>query len=261
MKNYILLLLIAVCFSCKNENTTIDTSVIEGHKTKLTANDIVNKSIEVSGGEKFKQSSLKFEFRDVYYQALRKNHEFLLVRILVKDNDSIFDMLSNVGFERYDNKDFVKLEDSIAKTYEASVNSVHYFSVLPYGLNDEAVNKTLLADEQIKGKDYYKVKVTFNKNGGGEDFEDVFVYWFDKQNFKMDYLAYSYNEAFGVGMRFREAYNERYINGLRFVDYNNYKTKDTEIKLEDLGKDFENNQLELLSKIELENVEVQLINN
>ncbi|WP_299103229.1 DUF6503 family protein [uncultured Winogradskyella sp.] len=261
MKNYILLLLIAVCFSCKNEKTTENISNTEVRKTKLTADDIINKSIEISGGEKFKQSSLKFEFRDVYYQALRKNHEFLLVRILVKDNDSIFDMLSNVGFERYDNIDFVKLEDSIAKNYAASVNSVHYFSVLPHGLNDEAVNKMLLADEQIKGNEYYKIKVTFNENGGGEDFEDVFVYWLDKQSFKLDYLGYSYNEESGVGMRFREAYNERYVNGLRFVDYNNYKTKDTNFKLENLGKAFENNQLELLSKIELENVEVQLINN
>ncbi|WP_407557690.1 DUF6503 family protein [Winogradskyella sp. 4-2091] len=261
MKNYILLLLIAVCFSCKNEKTTENISNTEVSNTKLTADDIINKSIEISGGEKFKQSSLKFEFRDVYYQALRKNHEFLLVRILVKDNDSIFDMVSNVGFERYDNKDFVKLEDSIAKTYEASVNSVHYFSVLPYGLNDDAVNKILLTDEHIKGKDYYKVKVTFNENGGGEDFEDVFVYWFDKQSFKLDYLAYSYNEESGVGMRFREAYNERYVNDLRFVDYNNYKTKDIEVELGELGKAFDNNQLELLSKIELENIEVQLINN
>lgn len=261
MKNYLLFVFVVFLFGCKNENSSVNTSHVEAAVSALSADEIINKSIEVSGGEKFKMSSLKFEFRDVYYQALRKNHEFLLVRILVKDNDSIFDMLSNVGFERYDNKDFVKLEDSIAKTYEASVNSVHYFSVLPYGLNDDAVNKTLLKSEEIKGKDYYKIKVTFSQEGGGEDYEDVFVYWFDKQNFKLGYLAYSYNEESGVGMRFREAYNERYVNGLRFVDYNNYKTEDKSITLENLGKAFENNQLELLSKIELKNVEVQLINN
>lgn len=261
MKNYVLLLLIVVLFSCKNENPTEKTSNVEAVSKTLTADEIINKSIEISVGKKFKQSSLKFEFRDVYYQALRKNHEFLLVRILVKDNDSIFDMLSNVGFERYDNKEFVKLEDSIAKKYEASVNSVHYFSVLPYGLNDSAVNKTLLESEQIKAKDYYKVKVTFSPDGGGEDYEDVFVYWLNKQTFKLDYFAYSYNEENGVGMRFREAYNERYINELRFVDYNNYKSEDKSVSLENLGKAFENNQLKLLSKIELKNVEVQLVDN
>ena len=60
-------------------------------------------------------------------------------------------------------------------------------------------------------------------------------------------------------MRFREAYNERYVNGLRFVDYNNFKSEDVSIQLFDLGKIFENNQLKLLSKIELENINVDLI--
>ena len=260
MKNYILLLFIVVFFGCKKENATSKTSNIESIEKALTADEIIDKSIEVSGGENFKKSSLKFEFRDVYYQALRKNHEFLLVRVLVKDNDSIFDMLSNVGFERYNNETFVKLEDSIAKLYEASVNSVHYFSVLPYGLNDKAVNKTLLESVTIKGKDYHKIKVTFNAEGGGEDHEDVFVYWVDKQSYKLGYLAYSYNEEDGLGMRFREAYNERFVNSLRFVDYNNYKTEDNTIPLENLDKAFEENQLKLLSKIELKNVKVELIN-
>ncbi|WP_344712562.1 DUF6503 family protein [Winogradskyella damuponensis] len=260
MKNYLIVLFVFMLFSCKNETSNDIKPQIETVKTVLTADDIIDKSIEISGGENFEKSSLKFEFRDIYYQALRKNHEFLLVRITVKDNDSIFDMLSNVGFERYNNKAFVKLEDSIAQNYEASVNSVHYFSVLPYGLNAKAVNKTLLKNEQIKGKDYYKIKVTFNKEGGGEDYEDVFVYWIGVEDFKVDYLAYSYNEDKGIGMRFREAYNERYVNSLRFVDYNNYKPEDTSIPLENLGNAFENNQLKLLSKIELKNVEVKLIN-
>jgi hypothetical protein len=87
------------------------------------------------------------------------------------------------------------------------------------------------------------------------------VYWFGKQSYKVDYLAYSYNEVDGVGMRFREGYNERYINEIRFVDYNNYKAEDPKIELVNLGKAFENKQLKLLSKIELENVKVDLINN
>ncbi|MBU2927233.1 DUF6503 family protein [Winogradskyella psychrotolerans] len=261
MKNYIIVLFVVLLSSCKNENSTTHKTNLETNSKTLTANDIIDKSIAISGGERFEQSSLKFEFRDTYYQALRKNHEFLLVRVIVNDKDSIFDMLSNVGFERYHNEAFVKLEDSIADVYSASVNSVHYFSVLPYGLNDEAVNKTLLESEQIKNKDYYKIKVTFDELGGGEDHEDEFVYWINKDTFKVDYLAYSYEEVSGLGMRFREAYNERYVNGLRFVDYNNYKTENNSIPLESLGKAFEDNQLQLLSKIELENIKVDLVNN
>ncbi|MEP5256424.1 MAG: DUF6503 family protein [Winogradskyella arenosi] len=261
MKNYFFLAALIFILGCKNDNAETNTvRSTETFESALTANQIIDKAIDVAGGERFKKSSLKFEFRDVYYQALRKNHEFLLVRLKVEGTDSIFDMLSNVGYERYKNDAFVQLEDSIAKNYEASVNSVHYFSVLPYGLNDNAVNKTLLGIETIKDKAYYKIKVTFNQNGGGEDFEDEFIYWIHTDSFKVDYLAYSYEEESGRGQRFREAYNERYRGGLRFVDYNNFKTDDDVLKLEDLGKAFEANTLKLLSKIELENVTVELVN-
>jgi hypothetical protein len=251
MKYNIVILLTILLFSCKNETKS----------KQLTANEIVNKSIEVSGGENFKKSIITFDFRDIHYKATRNGTQFELSRTILKDDDTIFDVLRNEGFERYINDQRVKLEDSLVNVYTASVNSVHYFSVLPFGLNDDAVNKTLLGEERLRNKNYYKVKVTFSEVGGGEDYEDVFIYWVNKESFKVDYLAYSYNEDDGVGMRFRSGYNERYINNLRFVDYNNYKSETDSVSLTDLGSKFEKNQLSLVSKIKLENIKVELINN
>ncbi|WP_296384030.1 DUF6503 family protein [Winogradskyella sp.] len=255
---YLSFIIIALSIaSCKNEPEA----------KSLSADEIINKSIEVSGGEKFERSAIDFDFRGKIYTSTREKGKFTLSRTSI-EADSIFiiDHLNNEGYSRQIGKmktnglKTIVVEDSMAVKYIASVNSVHYFSTLPYGLNDKAVNKSLLNEERIKNKDYYKIKVTFNEEGGGEDYEDVFVYWIDKELFKLDYLAYSYNEDDGVGMRFREVYNERYVNGLRFVDYNNYKAENTKIKLTELGKAFEANQLKLLSKIELENVKVDLIN-
>ena len=256
MKYFIILVFTFLVSGCKDEA-----------KVKvLSADEIVNRSIEVSGGEKFERSAIDFVFRDKEYFATREKLKFSLVRMFNEDSSTaVIDELNNNGFIRKTGNnqlnDFkiMKVADSLVKLYSASVNSVHYFSVLPYGLNDKAVNKTLLGEEQIKAKTYYKIKVTFEEDGGGEDYEDVFIYWFDKETFKVHYLAYSYNEDDGVGMRFRAAYNERYVNGLRFVDYNNYKPENDTVKLEDLGKAFEANQLKLLSKIDLENVSVDLI--
>lgn len=251
MKHIYIVLLVFLVFSCKNEQ-----------KLKaLTADDIVTKSIEVSGGEQFERSVIRFNFRDKFYVARRDKGNFTLIRMFVEDKDSVFDLLSNSNFERSVNNKSVVLTDSIKSLYAASVNSVHYFSVLPYGLNDKAVNKNLIGEETINGKPYHKVKVSFNEDGGGEDFEDVFIYWIDKATFKVDYLAYSYNEGHGKGLRFRTANNERFVNGLRFVDYNNYKTDDDTLTLSDLGKAYAENKLQLLSKIELKNVAVEFINN
>lgn len=249
MKYYLYLAVLVLFFNCKQEATLPSVT------------SIVDNSIEISGGETFKHSEIEFNFRDKLYSATRQQGDFKLTRAFVNEEDSVLDVLSNTGFERYINNGRVVIPDSIKANYSASVNSVHYFSVLPYGLNDEAVNKTLLGIEHLKGADYFKVKVTFSEEGGGEDFEDVFIYWIHTTTFKVDYLAYSYNESDGKGLRFREAYNERYVKSLRFVDYNNYKPNTADAELKNLGKLFEENALKLLSKIELKDISVSLIDN
>ncbi|RNC79816.1 MAG: deoxyribose-phosphate aldolase [Winogradskyella sp.] len=250
---YISLLLLVLVFNCKNE---IKTS------KPLTANEIVDKSIDVSGGIVYDTVAaviINFDFRSLGYRSVYSSEGKVLRRHIFKEEDTILDFLKGNQFQRYINKIPVKVPDSMIPRYSASVNSVHYFSVLPYGLNDKAVNKELIGEEQIKANNYYKVKVTFDEEGGGEDFEDVFIYWINKKTYKADYLAYSYNEDDDVGMRFREAYNERYVKGLRFVDYNNYKSEDESVSLLELGNAFDTNKLKLLSMIELENVDVGLI--
>lgn len=238
---YIYIIGVFLLFSCSN------------NKDKLTAQQIVDKSIEVSGLDKINKTSLSFKFRDKNYNAVRNNGVFKLNRTF----DSIKDEITNTGFKRFINDKQIELSDSLSTVYANSVNSIHYFSVLPYGLNDKAVHKKLLPSVSIKGKDYYKVEITFSKNGGGEDFEDVFIYWINKQTFLVEYLAYSYKTD-GGGKRFRDIINEQNIKGIRFVNYNNYKPKSKEIPLINLDKAFEENQLTKVSEIILEDIQVKL---
>lgn len=220
------------------------------------AETIINKAIEVSGGNLIDSSTIDFDFRDKHYKAIRNKGMFQFEREFKDSVNVIKDVYTNTDFTRFINNEAVVVHDSMVRKYSNSINSVHYFSVLPYGLDAAAVNKTYLEDVVIKGEKYHKIKVTFNQDGGGEDFEDVFVYWVNTDTNKIDYLAYSYLTN-GGGMRFREAYNERYVNGIRFVDYNNYKPKNKAANLFDLDRLFENGELKLLSKIETENVLVK----
>ena len=113
----------------------------------------------------------------------------------------------------------------------------------------------MLKKATIKGKTYHKVEIRFSEDGGGEDFDDVFVYWIDTLGFHIDYLAYTFHVN-GGGKRFRAAQNARNIQGIRFVDYNNYKPIDMNTKVENLDKAFENSELEKISEIALNNVQV-----
>jgi hypothetical protein len=60
------------------------------------------------------------------------------------------------------------------------------------------------------------------------------------------------------GIRFREANNPRIIQGIRFVDYNNYKIDDFTTDLCKLDELFVEGKLELLSTIKTEDVEVEV---
>jgi len=227
----------------------------EQTKKVFTAQKLVDKAIEVSGGQLYQNHDTSFVFRDKEYISQNLDGKKELKRISVLDSVTITDIKTNSTFQRFMNDGLIHLPDSISRRYENSVNSVHYFARLPYGLNDRAVNKELLGEEIIKGKKYYKVMVTFDREGGGNDFEDTYIYWFNKETFKPDYLAYDFHVD-GGGQRFREAYNERYVNGIRFVDYNNYKPKTKGTGILKIGELFENGELELLSKIELTDVKV-----
>jgi len=221
------------------------------------ADEIINKSIKVAGGERFEKATTLFTFRGKQYRSVRNNGDFQLGRVINVDNEKIQDIVSNKGLSRTINNCPIVVADSLITRISDGVNSVHYFASLPYGLNAPAVNKELVGEITIKNTRYYKIKVTFDKEGGGTDYEDEFMYWVHKEKYTVDYIAYKY-AVNGGGIRFREAYNPRIVNGIRFVDYNNYKETDLSTPLDKLDEVFEQGELKLLSKILLEDIYVYL---
>lgn len=221
------------------------------------AQQIVDQAIEVHGGEHFLKSAISFEFRDRQYRALRDGGVFVYSRTFTDSTrQQVRDVWRNSGFTRTINDVEVELPEEKQKAYTASVNSVIYFALLPYALNDDAVQKEYLGEATIKGEPYHKVRVTFAQEGGGEGHQDVYVYWFHQQRHTMDYLAYSFQENDG-GTRFREAINPRTVGGILFQDYNNYTLKDETIPLEAYDQAFEAGKMEKVSEVVLEDIEVK----
>ncbi len=224
--------------------------------TPPTAQEIVDEAIEASGTSQMANASATFTFRDISYTYDSDNGKFSYARIQ-KDSvgNVVKDVLNNDGLIRYINGEEAAITDEKRTAYTSSVNSVIYFAFLPASLNDAAVNKSLVGTVEIAEKSYYKIKVTFNAEGGGEDYEDVFYYWFDTEDYSMDYLAYSYNEDDGQGIRFRIAYNTRVVNGITIQDYKNLKpTIKDSVPLADIDQAYINGQLTQLSLIDLEDV-------
>ncbi|MBD1396934.1 hypothetical protein H9Q13_07140 [Pontibacter sp. JH31] len=221
------------------------------------AQKIVDEAIAAHGGERYEKSAVSFTLRDRQYRALRDGGVFVYSRTFTDSTgQEVRDEFRNSGFSRTVNGTEVELPEEKQKAYTASVNSVIYFALLPYALNDDAVRKEYLGETAIKGEPYHKVKVTFAQEGGGEGYQDVYIYWFHKQNHTMDYLAYSFQENDG-GTRFREAINPRTVGGILFQDYVNYTLKEQDLPLEGYDRAFEAGKLEKVSDIKLESLEVR----
>ena len=224
---------------------------------KPTAQSIVDECIEVYGGKRYEDLSADFDFRNMHYTIKNKNGQYEYTRIQTDSSGGkIEDLVTNNTFERKIDGVKTNVVDSMAKKYTTSVNSVAYFFLLPKPLNDPATNKELLGTAKIKDKEYYKIKVKFNKEGGGKDHNDVFMYWIEKKTKSMDYFAYSY-ETDGGGVRFREAFNQKTLNSIKFSDYRNYGFEDLKTKLEDLDVLFEQNKIPLKSEIINLNVNIK----
>ena len=211
---------------------------------------IIDQAIEAHGGYHYDPHTLSFGFRNKQYSTERSGGSYTYSRSFSDSTGQITDVLTNDGFTRMLNNKEVELDGEWKSRYSASVNSVIYFAMLPYGLNDPAVQKKFLRTESIKDVSYDLVEVTFQEEGGGEDFQDVFYYWINKADHTLDYLAYSYDESDGKGIRFREAINPRVVNGIRMQDYVNYKPQEI-VPMDELKHLFEKGKLKELSRIEL----------
>lgn len=225
------------------------------------AQQIIDLAIEKAGGNRYNNSEVRFEFRNVEYISKRNNGQYDYQRVFRdKPGNETRDILNNQKFERTTNGELVQLPDSLANAYSNSLNSVHYFAQLPFGLNDPAVNKTYLDTITLFGAPYHKIKITFNEEGGGEDFEDEFLYWIHAKNYTVDYLAYRF-QTNGGGMRFRQAMNPRESGGIRFTDYRNYAPSDPSAEFDSIDQLFVQGQLKLVSEIALTNIEVKPLDN
>ncbi|MBK5278401.1 MAG: hypothetical protein JJE09_06025 [Bacteroidia bacterium] len=218
---------------------------------------IIDKSIEAAGGDKYLNSIIEFDFRNRHYITKRNGGKFSYERIFKDPLGTIHDIVSNKGHVREINGMMEVLPDSMSVKYTSSTNSVIYFALLPYGLNDASVRKKYLGDTMIENQIFYKVEITFGEEGGGEDYEDVFHYWINRDDFTIGYMAYSFIEDDEASLRFRKAINPRKVDGIQFYDYINYKPKSNMLKIEELELLFSKGELEELSKIELLNIVVK----
>ncbi len=239
---FILSIVMIIIVSCKS------TSKINPHFSK--ADLLVQHAISTHGGKKYDTAHYQFIFRDKIYTFKNNHDQYEYTVISKKEGRNIKTVLNNDGL--YQTGKPNPLTPKQKKGTASTLNSVIYFATLPHKLNDPAVIKNYIGSTQIKNKTYAIVEISFTKEGGGSDHDDIFYYWINKETFTIDYLAYNYQVNNG-GVRFRSAYNRRNVGGILFQDYVNYKAE-VDTPLKDLPLLWEQDKLKELSRIETQQV-------
>ena len=219
-----------------------------------TAAWLIEQAIDAQGIDRLADRTVAFRFRDRGYTATFDAGRFVYTRTQQTEaGDELVDSLTNQGLVRYRNgrREILSAKDSSA--YANSVNSVIYFALLPRFLRDPAVVTEYLGRVSIGDQTYYKLGVGFRPEGGGKDYEDEFVYWFDTTDFSLDYLAYNYLTD-GGGARFRSAYNVRLVDSIRFADYVNWAPPNDRRDVRQFDSLYRAGLLDTLSLIETEGV-------
>ena len=246
--------LLLLFWSCENKASS---SQKKTHPNK--AQEVIDKAIIAHGQHLFENATLSFLFRDKQYSTRRSDVNYIYTRSFKDGFALIEDMLINsTDFSRKKNGVSIEIEKEWADKYSKSINSVLYFFQLPYLLNDPAVKKTYQGIKQIKDKNYNQIKVSFQVENGGDDFNDEYLYWINVNNFEIDYFAYNYITN-GGGVRFRSAINKRRVHGLLIQDYINYAPKNKKTPLSDLINLFEKGAL--IERSRIVNSEISLIPN
>ena len=247
-------ILLLFVWSCENKASSSQKKILT-HKGQ----EVIDQAIIAHGQHLFENATLSFLFRDKQYSSKRSDTAYIYTRSFKDGSALIEDILINsTHFSRKKNGASIEVSKEWAGKYGRSINSVLYFFQLPYLLNDPAVKKIDQGTKQIKGENYYQIKVSFQIENGGEDYEDEYLYWIDVNTFEVDYLAYNYITD-GGGVRFRSAINKRRVNGLLVQDYINYAPMNKKIPLSSLITEFEKGAL--IERSRIINSEITLLSN
>ena len=220
------------------------------------AQTIIDKAILAHGGDQLDGKRITFDFRGRQFVAEHEGGRFQYERIYTTDTTGVVrEILNNDGFFREIDGVRGEFDDEFMRRMETSVNSVIYFALLPYKLNDPAVIKTYLGTAELEGQPYYKVEIRFQEEGGGRDYQDWFVYWIHQDAWTMDYLSYYYFTD-DEGARFRKVVNSRMIGDFRLTDHINYKADYLGREVDRFDEAFSEGKVEQVSEVILENIEV-----
>ncbi|MEM6927590.1 MAG: DUF6503 family protein [Myxococcota bacterium] len=217
-----------------------------------TVDEVLKDAAEAHGLARDQRLDVAFSFRGTPYRLHLDGTDVRYERTV----EGIVQRLRGNRFEVLRDGEPLALPPQQSDGLRRSLNSVGYFATLPRPLFDEAVIATSLGRTSLAGRQWDTVEVAFREEGGGDDHDDVFRYWFDPTTHELGFLAYTFtvNDA---GVRLRKVIARHDVEGVVLVDWSNHGWNGRGHTIEAAVKAFEAGTLPQLSTIELDEIQVQ----
>jgi hypothetical protein len=255
----ILFLPLAILAGCQTNTDSTSAEVSADSDPMSQGEAWIEKAVAAHGSEALKNAEISFDFRGKDFFVQKDGHDYYYQREYLDSTGArvIDQVWPDSMFRTIDGKRPLltpKKRDAIKE----SIHSVVYFALLPQALQDPAVQASYVDEMRVLGKPYHRVKVTFSEENGGTDYQDEYMYWIHDESNTIDYLAYNF-QVNGGGARFRAVIQDTLVANVRFQDYKNYKPLTDRKALLGLDNLYEKGELELLSTIALNDLEVAIV--
>jgi len=219
------------------------------------AAEVLDAAVRAHGLARDAPLELAFSFRGTPYRLHLDGDDVRYERTVQTDAGPRTDRLRGGSFEARLADAPLTVAPAQAEAWRRSLNSVAYFATLPRPLFDDAVIAKSLGRTTLGGRAWDTVEIRFREEGGGDDHDDVFRYWFDPSTHELGFLAYAFATNRG-GVRLRRVIDRHEVAGVVLVDWANHGLDGPGHTIDEAVAAWEAGSLPELSRIELDDVTV-----
>ena len=225
---------------------------------KVDRLEIVDRSIDYHGGERFENSETQLEMcsgSGCYRISVRYEQGIFIYDVTgqVRGRERRV-RVTNDTTEMWTDGEATEIAEDLLSSINDWAMARIYFCFLPFRLNDDSVLKQNEGLEVWGDRQFHRVKVTF-RQGSSTDAADEFLYWFDPETARLEQYAYSFKGKPG-GLRFRRVSNFRRIGDILFFDQENLGMEGNDLSVDQIDPDFVR-VLDPISIVELRGITVE----
>lgn len=213
MRNFFIVLIVAICFSCKNEQKQVDDV-----KPTVDPNLVLKESIKTHGDTLVRHATISMTIDDSKFRIYRNGDNYRYSIIKSDALNTYEEVLSNNnGYERLVNGEKIYVEEAIKSKMSSILEDNFFVMNMPFSLGDNYLKKEYLGTTSYNGSTYNIIKFSYKDVEGITTPQKKYMCYFNQDSKELDFvILLSYDNAKFIQILTLE--NSKKIDGILFKD-------------------------------------------